>query len=70
MMFTVPNVQADSTFAGPAYPLVDPTPFVGSSTNLGLAPQQWNSSVGLPIATTETPADQKIVIGEFDQTAK
>ena len=70
MMFTVPNVQADSTFAGPAYPLVDPTPFVGSSTNPGLVPQQWNSSVGLPIATTETPADQKIVIGEFDQTAK
>jgi hypothetical protein len=43
---------------------------VGSSTNLGLAPQQWNSSVDLPIATTETPAAQKIVIGEFDQTAK
>ena len=69
-MFAVPTVQADSTFAGSAYPSVDPTPVVGSSTNHGLAPQQWNSSVGLPIATTETPAAQKIVIGEFDQTAK
>ena len=34
---------------------------------LGIVPQQWNSSVGLPITPSGTPAAQRIVIPEFDQ---
>ncbi len=40
-----------------------------SSGHLGLAPQQWNSAVGLPLVPDGTPESQRIVIGEFDQTA-
>ena len=65
----VNSAVADSTFIAPNYPSPDCTPVVGGSTTLGLAPQQWNSSVGLPLTPTGTPLGQKIVIGEFDQTA-
>lgn len=60
--------RADATFTAPAYPSAACTPVAGG-LNLGIAPQQWNSVAGLPITPSGTPAVQKIVIGEFDQTA-
>ena len=36
---------------------------------MGIGPQQWNSSVGLPVTPSGTPAAQRIVVGEFDSTA-
>ena len=59
---------ADTSFTAPAYPSAACTP-VAAGLNLGIAPQQWNSVAGLPITPVGTPAAQKIVIGEFDQTA-
>jgi len=55
-----------SVFTGPAYPN-DKCRSVVQSANLGIVPQQWNSSVGLPLAPSGTPAAQRIVIPEFDQ---
>ena len=55
-----------SAFTAPVYPSADCTPVAGGM-QLGLAPQQWNSSVGLPLTPTGTPLAQKIVIGELDQ---
>jgi hypothetical protein len=55
-----------SVFTGPGFPspqctsLIDGNPF-------GIVPQQWNSSVGLPLTPSGTPAAQRIVIPEFDQ---
>lgn len=60
--------RADATFTAPAYPSAACTPVAGG-LNLGIAPQQWNSVAGLPITPSGTPAAQKVVIGEFDQTA-
>ena len=59
--------RADS-FSAPDYPSADCSPVAGA-TQLGLAPQQWNSSVGLPLTPSGTPLAQRIVIGELDQTA-
>ncbi|HEY7822351.1 MAG TPA: hypothetical protein VIG24_05940, partial [Acidimicrobiia bacterium] len=58
----------DSTFTAPDYPSAECTPEV-SGLNLGLAPQQWNAIAGLPLTPSDTPAAQRIVIGEFDETA-
>ena len=57
-----------AAFTSPGYPSVDCTP-VSGGINLGLAPQQWNSAVGLPLTPSGTPAAQRIVIGEFDEVA-
>lgn len=51
----------DTTFTAPPYPSDACTP------DSGLAPQQWNASVGLPLTPQGTPAAQRIVIGEFDE---
>lgn len=59
---------AETTFTAPAYPSADCTPRAGG-LRLGLAPQQWNAVAGLPLTPTGTPAAQRIVIGEFDETA-
>ncbi len=61
-------IAAPTSFPGPAYPSADCTPFADGGT-LGLAPQQWRSSVGLPISVAGAPAAQRIVIAEFDETA-
>lgn len=55
-----------SVFTGPAYPSDECNPLV-SGNNLGLAPQQWNASVGLPLSPSGTPAAQRIVIPQWDQ---
>ncbi|MDO8732567.1 MAG: hypothetical protein Q7L55_08365 [Actinomycetota bacterium] len=57
-----------TSFRGFNYPTADCTPMQGT-TQLGLAPQQWSSAVGLPLTPSGTPAAQRIVIGEIDQTA-
>lgn len=59
---------ADSTFPAPAYSSANCTP-QGSTFAPGIGPQQWNASVGLPLTPTGTPAEQRIVVGEFDETA-
>ncbi len=61
-------MRADSTFTAPDYPSAECTPQAGG-LNLGLAPQQWNAIAGLPLTPSGTPAAQRIVIGEFDETA-
>ena len=61
-------VSADATFTAPGYPSAACTPQAGG-LNLGLAPQQWNAIAGLPLTPSGTPAAQRIVIGEFDETA-
>jgi len=63
-----PASASDGSFTTPAYPSAECSPVV-SGGNLGLVPQQWNASVGLPLTITGTPAAQRIVVGEFDQTA-
>lgn len=63
-----PPSSADTSFTTPAYPSAACSPVV-TGGNLGLVPQQWNASVGLPLTPDGTPAAQRIVIGEFDQTA-
>lgn len=62
------SAWADSTFPAPAYSSAACTP---QQTNYapGLGPQQWNSAVGLPLSPSGTPAAQRIVIGEFDESA-
>ncbi len=60
--------RADPSFLAPEYSSAACTPLAGA-TRLGIGPQQWNSSVGLPLTPTGTPAAQRIVIGEFDTTA-
>jgi len=60
--------QASTTFITPDYPSAACTP-VSSGRNLGLAPQQWRSVVGLPLTPSGTPLPQRIVVGEFDQIA-
>ena len=62
------SAWADSTFPAPAYSSANCTP-QASGFNLGIGPQQWNSSVGLPLTPSGTPAAQRIVVGEFDSTA-
>ena len=64
LSFVGAPAQADS-FTAPDYPSADCTP-VSGATQLGLAPQQWNSSVGIPLTPSGTPAAQRIVIGELD----
>lgn len=59
---------ADTTFTAPDYPSPDCRPQSGG-IDLGLAPQQWNAIAGLPLTPSGTPAAQRIVIGEFDETA-
>lgn len=63
-----PAHASSGTFTTPAYPSAQCSPVV-TGGNLGLVPQQWNASVGLPLTPTGTPAAQRIVIAEFDQTA-
>lgn len=60
--------HASTTFTTPSYPSAACTP-VSSGRNLGLAPQQWRSAVGLPLTPTGTPLPQRIVVGELDQIA-
>jgi hypothetical protein len=55
-----------SVFTGPSYPSAQCTALT-DGVALGIVPQQWNSSVGLPITPSGTPAAQRIVIPEFDQ---
>ena len=57
-----------TSFVTPEYPSAACTP-VASGRNLGLAPQQWRSAVGLPLTPSGTPLPQRIVVGEFDQIA-
>jgi hypothetical protein len=76
--FTLPSTPVaasdPSVFTGPAYPSDECTAVVNTGTTaapnwqpFGLVPQQWNSSVGLPLSITGTPSRQRIVIPEFDQ---
>ena len=60
-LIVAPASAADTSFAAPDYPSAACTP------DAGLAPQQWLSSVGLPLTPSGTPAAQRIVIGEFDE---
>lgn len=62
------SAAAENSFPAPAYPSADCTPVAGL-LKIGLAPQQWNASVGLPLSVSGTPAAQRIVIGEIDETA-
>lgn len=62
------SAVAETTFTAPDYPSADCTPSV-SGIDLGLAPQQWNAIAGLPLTPSGTPAAQRIVIGEFNETA-
>ena len=41
----------------------------GGGRAAGLAPQQWQQAIGLPIAVTGTPLAQRIVLGEVGQYA-
>jgi len=64
------NVAASdgSVFNGPAYPSAECTSFIaGLNNTFGVVPQQWNSSVGLPVPISGNSARQRIVIPEFDQ---
>lgn len=63
-----PAQATPGTFTTPAYPSAACSPVV-TGGNLGLVPQQWNASVGLPLTPSGTPAAQRLVIAEFDQTA-
>lgn len=64
---STPALASDSSvFTGPAYPSDECTSVVNGA-NIGIVPQQWNSSVGLPLTPSGTPAAQRIVIPEFDQ---
>ena len=69
----VAAMATQPTFIGPAYPAGQPNCFPlkhdGSPDDRGLTPRQWQSVVGLPIAPSGTPAAQRIVVGERDQTA-
>jgi len=58
--------STDTVFIGPDYPSPECTSIVQGG-NLGIAPQQWNSSVGLPLTPSATPAAQRIVIPEFNE---
>src|SRR6056297_3430064 len=60
--------SANTTFTAPDYPSEDCIPQAGGR-NIGLAPQQWNAIAGLPLTSSGTPSAQRIVIGEFDETA-
>lgn len=60
--------HADTIFTAPPYPSADCTP-VAAGLSVGLAPQQWNAAAGLPLTPSGTPAAQRIVIAEFDQSA-
>jgi len=68
VVVSVGPAHADTSFTAPDYPSAACTPVV-SGLNLGLAPQQWNAIAGLPLTPTGTPSAQRIVIGEFDETA-
>ncbi len=52
------------TFTAPAYPSAACTP-----TPMGIGPQQWNASVGLPLTPSGAPLPQRLVIGESNETA-
>lgn len=65
---SVASAAGTSTFTGPAYVSPECSP-VASGISLGLGPQQWNSSVGLPLTPTGNPLPQRIVVGEVNQTA-
>lgn len=67
-LLVAPTAAANPTITAPGYPSADCTPQAGG-LNLGLAPQQWNTIAGLPLTPSGTPAAQRIVIGEFDETA-
>lgn len=64
----ISTAKADTTFTAPDYPSSECTPEV-NGLDIGLAPQQWNAIAGLPLTPSGTPAAQRIVIGELDETA-
>jgi hypothetical protein len=55
-----------SVFTGPGYPSPECTS-VSQGANLGIVPQQWKGSVGLPLTPSGTPAAQRIVIPQFNE---
>ncbi len=60
------TASTGGVFTGPEYPSAQCTP-LNDAVAIGIVPQQWNSSVGLPITPAGSPAAQRIVIPEFDQ---
>lgn len=60
---------AAAAFVTPDYPSADCTPVGRDGQHLGLAPQQWRAAVGLPLTPSGTPAAQRIVLVEYDQSA-
>lgn len=60
---------AAAAFVTPDYPSADCTPVAGAGQRIGIAPQQWRSAVGLPLTPSGTPAAQRIVLAEIDQSA-
>ncbi len=62
------DASGATTFTGPAYASAACTP-TASGHDLGIGPQQWNASVGLPLTPSGTPLAQRLVIGELNETA-
>ena len=62
------DASGATTFTGPAYASAACTPTTGGH-DLGIGPQQWNASVGLPLTPSGTPLAQRLVIGELNETA-